>query len=281
MADSDKNVLRCRDLNDRLVIDKGTTETLGRVTHLVVDADHHQVEGLVCKAGLLSQEQPVPWVQIEAIGADSIVVQLDGQAVSERFDTAFALTSQEVWSDVGNRVGQLVDYCFDPHTGAILTYLFTAPGWQGLTDGVYQFSPEAVVSAGRRRVMVRHTALANASQYEEGLSERAAELLQKDMAQTRADMKAVLGNTQDMAGQVQTQAKKLGEEARSRFGQLFGEVKQRTKHVRAQVNERVADVAANLQQGQEGQEQDKIPGTPGEKTIDVDAAEVWPPEDEG
>ncbi|WP_008317443.1 PRC-barrel domain-containing protein [Leptolyngbya sp. PCC 6406] len=276
MPDSADISLCHRDLSDRLVIDMATTEAVGRVAHMVVDVKAHQVEGLVCNAGFLSPSQPIPWVQIESIGLDSIVVRLGNQAISEKFDAALPLEGQEIWTDVGNRVGRLVDYCFDGQTGAITQYLFTAPGWQGLTDGVYLFTPDAVVSAGRKRMMVRHTALINAPQYRSGLPDRAAEFWQEDASQTRQDVQAVLNSTQDLAGQVQSQAQKLGDEARSRFGQLLGQVKQRTKKVRTQVNDRVADVAANIQDQRDRKAGDKLPGT----TIDVDSEAIWPEGDE-
>jgi uncharacterized protein YrrD/ElaB/YqjD/DUF883 family membrane-anchored ribosome-binding protein len=273
MSSSADAVLRHRQLYDRLVIDLDTTEELGRMAHLVVDVRTHQVEGLVCKTGLLGHERlPIPWVNIEAIGVDSIVVKRDSAAVSERFDAALPMDGQELWTDVGNRVGRVVDFCFDRQTGAISQYLFTAPGWQGLTDGVYLFQPDVVVSAGRKRVMVRHQALADAPQYSAGLPDRATDFLQDDASQTRQDLQTVVDRTQDIAGQVQTQAQKLGEEAKSRFGKLLGQVKQRSKRVRSEVNDRFADAASTLEERRQGRRGDRISGT----TIDVDSEEVWP-----
>jgi uncharacterized protein YrrD len=174
MAAPPDGVLSHRDLCDRLVIDMATTEEIGRVSHFVVDVKSHQVEGLVCKAGVIGRERvPVPWVQIEAIGTDSIVVKRSNAAISQRFDEALPMEGQEIWTDVGNRIGRLVDFCFDRQTGAIVQYLFMAPGWQGLTDGVYLFKPDSVVSAGRKRMMVHHAALADAPQYSAGLPDRA------------------------------------------------------------------------------------------------------------
>jgi uncharacterized protein YrrD/ElaB/YqjD/DUF883 family membrane-anchored ribosome-binding protein len=275
MAAPPDGVLSHRDLCDRLVIDMATTEEIGRVSHFVVDVKSHQVEGLVCKAGVIGRERvPVPWVQIEAIGTDSIVVKRSNAAISQRFDEALPMEGQEIWTDVGNRIGRLVDFCFDRQTGAIVQYLFMAPGWQGLTDGVYLFKPESVVSAGRKRMMVHHAALADAPQYSAGLPDRAAEFLQDDADRTRQDVQAVVDKTQDLADQVQTQAQKLGEEAKSRFGKLFGQVKQQTKRVRSEVNDRFADAASTLQERKIPKRGDRIPGT----TIDVDSEEVWPEE---
>lgn len=275
MSADAKTVLRHRELYDRLVIDVATTEEVGHVAHLVVDVQTHQVEGIVCKSGFMGRERlPVPWVNIEAIGDDSIVVKQGSGPISERFDAAIPLDGQEIWTDVGNRIGRLVDFCFDRQTGAIAQYLFMAPGWQGLTDGVYLFKPESVVSAGRKRMMVHHAALVDAPQYSAGLPDRAAEFWQEDATQTRQDLQAVVDKTQDLAGQVQTQAQKLGEEAKSRFGKLLGQVKQQTKRVRSEVNDRFADAASTLEERRIPKRGDRIPGT----TIDVDSEEVWPDE---
>jgi uncharacterized protein YrrD/ElaB/YqjD/DUF883 family membrane-anchored ribosome-binding protein len=273
MSELPQSPMRRSEISDRLVIDVETTETLGQVSQLLVDLKNHQIEGLVCKSGFLGTEKiPVPWVQLESIGGDSIVVRQGREGISPRFDQALPLGGQELWTDGGDRVGQLVDYCFDPTTGAITQYLFTAPGWQGLTAGVYSFGPEAVISAGRKRLMVQQAALKNAPQYEPGLPDRAAEVFQQDVDQTRQDVQAVVHKTQAAAEQAQVQAKKIAGKARSQWGQVLGQVKRQTKQIRTQINDRAADLADRVQS--EKADGTRIPGT----TIDVDSEEVWPEE---
>ncbi len=275
MPELPQSSMRQSQLCDRLVIDVETTETLGQVSQLLVDLKNHQIEGLICKSGFLGTEKiPVPWVQLESIGGDSIIVRQGREGISQRFDEALPLGGQELWTDGGDRVGQLVDYCFDATTGAIIQYLFTAPGWQGLTAGVYSFEPEAVVSAGRKRLMVRHAALEHAPQYEPGLPDRAAEVLQQDVNQTRQDVQAAVQKTQAAAEQAQVQAKKIAGKARSQWGQVFGQVKRQTKQIRTQINDRAADLAARVQT--ESADDTRIPGA----TIDVDSVEVWPEDGE-
>ena len=275
MAEADQTPIRQSQLHNRLVIDIETTEELGSLAQFLVDVKNHQLEGFLCKKGLLGLETtPVMWVQVESIGQDSILVRRSTQVISERLDEAVALEKQEVWADSGNRVGQLADYCLDLPTGAITQYLFTAPGWQGLTDGLYTFQPEAVVSMGKKRMMVSQTALANAPQFVPGVQDRLVDALQQDAAQTRQDVREVVDSTREVADQVQAQAKKMTEQARSQFGQVFGQVKQRSRKLRSQVNDRFADAASNLQSPAERQKQ--VPGN----TIDVDSEEIWPDEDE-
>jgi len=203
-----------------------TTEEVGHVSHFLIDAKNHQVEGFVCKQGLLGFETvPVMWVQLESVGQDSILVRRSGTVISERLDAAIALDKQAVWSDAGDQVGQLVDYCLDLSTGAITQYLFTAPGWQGLTEGIYTFTPAAVVSTGKKRIMVRQAALEQAAKFVPGVQDRVKEAWQQDIGRTRQDVQGAINNSREVAEQVQTQAQKLTEQARSQFGQVLARSK--------------------------------------------------------
>jgi len=276
MTEAEQTSIRQSQLHHRLVIDLETTEELGQLSHFLVDVKHHQVEGFVCKKGLLGFETvPVMWVQLESVGQDSILVRRGGAPISERLDAAIALDKQAVWSDAGDQVGQLVDYCLDLATGAITQYLFTAPGWQGLTEGIYTFAPAAVVSTGKKRIMVRHAALQQAEQFVPGVQGRVKEAWQQDVFRTRQDMQGAIDSTREVAEQVQTQAQKLTEQARSQFGQVFGQVKKRSKHLRSQVNDRFADAASNLDNVRKADHR-QVPGN----TIDVDSEEIWPDEEE-
>ena len=276
MAATDPTPMRQSELRDRLVIDIETTEELGRLAHFLVDIKNHQLEGFVCRSGLLGRDKtPVMWVQVESIGQDSILVRRSGNVITARFDEALVIEGQAIWTDTGNNVGKLADYCIDVKTGAITHYLFTAPGWQGLKEGLYSFEPAAVVSAGRKRMMVQQTALANAPQFIPGVQERVAGVLQQDVERTREDWQGAVDTTRAAAEEVQQRAQQLGDQARSQFGQLFGEAKRRSRQLRSQVNDRVADVAANLQEKAKGSPE-PIPGT----TIDVESEPVWPDEAE-
>ncbi|RZM75015.1 PRC-barrel domain-containing protein [Leptolyngbya iicbica] len=276
MADGEPTQVRQSQLHQQLVIDLETTEELGKLSQFLVDVQHHQVEGFVCKKGLLSFDPvPIMWVQVDSVGQDCILVRRSGATISERLDAAIALDHQAIWSDAGSEVGQLVDYCIDLATGEITQYLFTAPGWQGLTDGVYTFAPTAVVSVGKKRMMVQQAALQQAEQFVPGVQDRVQQAWQQDLNRTRQDMQGAIDSTREVAEQVQNQAQKLTEQARSQFGQVFGQVKKRSKGWRSQVNDRFADAASNFDQGR----RPSPPQVPGD-TIDVDSEEIWPEEND-
>ncbi|MBE7380879.1 MAG: PRC-barrel domain-containing protein [Leptolyngbya sp. SIO1E4] len=272
MSETDVTSIRQSELHNRLVIDIETTEELGKLSQFLVDVKNHQLEGFVCRSGLLGRERtPILWVQIESIGQDSILVRRSGGIITERFDEAVVIDKQAVWTDTGNNVGALVDYCIELETGAITQYLFTAPGWQGFTDGLYLFQPAAVVSVGKKRMMVRQSTLEQAPQFIPGVQDRVAQALQEDLERTRQDMQGAMNSTQAMADQVQQQTQKLTGQARSQFGRMFGQVKQQSKKLRSQVNDRFADAAANLQNQQPGRIEEAS-----STTIDIDSEEVWP-----
>ncbi|HEY9887154.1 MAG TPA: hypothetical protein V6D02_02070 [Candidatus Obscuribacterales bacterium] len=275
MAEADDMTMRQSQLLNRLVIDIETTEELGRLAQFLVDVDNHQLEGFICKRGLLGLETiPVMWVQVESVGRDSILVRQGGASLSERLDRALVLDRQVVLADSGDNVGQLADFCVDVTTGAVTQYLFTAPGWQGLTDGLYTFPPGAVVSAGKKRIMVRRAALDAAPQFVPGVPDRVTELWQKDVSQTRQDVQSAIAGTREVADQVQEQAKKLTGQAKSQFDQVLGQVKKQSRQLRSQVNDRFADAASTLNKPG-GKDANAIPGN----TLDVDSEEIWPDED--
>lgn len=277
MAAGEQTHIRQSQLHQRLVIDLETTEELGRLAHFLVDVKNHQVEGFVCKKGLLGLETvPVMWVQVESVGQDSILVRRSGAVISERLDAAITLEKQAVWSDTGNEIGQLTDYCIDLSTGAVTQYLFTAPGWQGFTDGVYTFAPESVVSTGKKRIMVRQTALEQAEQFVPGVQARVKDAWQQDVSRTRQDMQGAIDSTRDVAEQMQSQAQKLTEQARNQFGQVFGQVKKRSKNLRSQVNDRFADAASQVDNASH-RDAKRMSGHD-RYTIDVESEEIWPEE---
>ncbi|HEY9881527.1 MAG TPA: PRC-barrel domain-containing protein [Leptolyngbyaceae cyanobacterium] len=270
------DTLRHGELLNRLVIDIDTTEEVGRVSEVLVDSKTHQVEGLVCKTGLLSRERHTfSWVQIESIGKDSVVInpRLTDHA-PQRLAEAYPMTGEEIWSDAGDRVGRLVDYRFNARTGLILAYGFITEGLRGLTDDAYTLAPDAIISIGRKRIMVREAAVANPTIFEAGWAKKAvsaAEGLKEEYAQTQAHLHTARQQSQEVSAQLQDQARKLKEQATGQWQQVFGQVKKRTRKLRNQIRETVTDVSANLPAGQRADREDVI--------IDVDSIEVWPEED--
>lgn len=291
------------DLINRLAINLDTAEEFGPIVEIWVNGRTHQVKGLGCGAGGLLNRQirRFLWTQVGSIGRDGLVIKAGAQAEStdEHLQDCLPLGELELWSDHGDRMGQLIDYRFDPVTGTILDYLFVSAETSDLPPGVYALAPVAVISTGRRRMMAEDAALRNAPLVREGLPQTPDSArspfdripldripLDK-MPDPRRGWDAAVKGTQGMRNQVNEQfqegRQKLGAEAQDRrhklqaeaqekLGGLLGNVKKRTRHLRNQLREAVTDATAGLPSGPNLRD-DTMP------TIDVNAMELWP-EDE-
>ncbi|MBE9137249.1 hypothetical protein IQ254_08520 [Nodosilinea sp. LEGE 07088] len=282
------------DLLSRLAINLDTAEEVGPIAEIWVNGRTHQVKGIGCSGGrLLSrQSRRFLWSQIGSIGRDGVVVKAGAQleAIDEHLQDALPLGDVELWSDHGDRVGQLVDYRFDLITGNILQYLFVpAPDW-AMAAGLYALAPVAVISTGRRRMMAAAAALGQAILIQAGVqaepvaSSTPFDRLPLDrMPDPRQSWDAAVKTTRRASDRLQDGRQKLGAEAQDRrqqlqaeaqdkLGGLLGNVKKRTRRLRHQLREAVTDATAGLPSGS-NLRHDDMP------TIDVNAMELWP-EDE-
>lgn len=304
------------ELLNRLAINLDTAEEFGPIAEVWVNGRTHQVKGLGCSAGglLNRQSRRFLWTQVSSIGRDGVVVKAGAraEAIDEHLQDSLPMGALELWSDHGDRTGQLVDYRFDPTTGNILQYLFIPEVASDLAPGLYALDPIAVISIGRRRIMAEDTALRAAPLISTDLPQPAEvagarspfDRLPLDripldkMPDPRRGWDAAVKGTQTMRDQVNEQVQegrqwlgaeveegrqrlgaeaqdrrqKIQAEAQDRLGGLLGNVKKRTRHLRHQLREAVTDATAGLPSGPNLRD-DKMP------TIDVDAMEPWPEDD--
>ncbi|NEQ32802.1 MAG: hypothetical protein F6K04_17655 [Leptolyngbya sp. SIO4C5] len=274
--------LRQSQLLGRLVIDYDTTEEVGHVDRLLVNPKSHQVEGLVSKSGFLGRnKQTIAWVQMQTIGKDSVLVRLQGSAGTDLAE-AQPMMGLEVWSDAGDRVGHLVDYCIDPESGAIAAYWFTKEGLQSITEGVYSLSPSSIVSAGRKRVMVTDQAVAAAVQVTEGLEHHAgeaADFFRQDYHQTQQDWHSAVENTQAIADQVQSRTQQLAEKAKERFSGTQSQFQEKTQELSGRFQKTFSQFKDRWQPGNEPRDR-RLDKTDADKTIDITPLETWPEDEE-
>lgn len=210
---------------NRLVLDRRTTETVGRVEQLWLNPQSHQVVGFTCKSGFLgSKKQSFAWAQIETIGADSILVNYDPEGIDlDKPEPAFFLIGHEVWTDAGNKAGKIVDYLFVPQSGAIVNYLFTSSGWRGVLDGIYLLPSTAIASAGRKRVIVPDAIVQEPQYYAEGFNQKvaqAAEFLMEDYMKTQGDWEAMKRGAQNIGEQVKDTTEKVTNVAKEKMTDL-------------------------------------------------------------
>ena len=239
-------------LLNQLILDFNTTETVGRVKKLWLDARLHQVKGLTCAAGLLGREKhSFYWDKIATVGKDSILVKIEDQEEVKQPELIDDVIGLEVWTDAGNKAGKLVDYCIDTKTGAVVAYLFTSDGWHGITGGTYILYPDAVVSFGSKRVIVAEASIQDAQQYDEGLNEKiqhAKEFIQEDYAKSQEDFTVAVEKTQGIASQLQEKAQQATGVAKEKLSDAANQLQKVTQKVSTQAQEKLADFKAKARE---------------------------------
>lgn len=226
-------------LVNRLVLDRNTTEEIGRLERLWLDPKNHRVLGLICKSGglLAGKKQIFNWDRVAAIG-DSILIDFNPEesdaAIADKLETVIG---HELWTDAGNKAGKLADYLLDSQTGKVIHYIFASNGWMGVVDGTYLLSPEVISSVGSKRVIAEDAAVKQSEQYGEGVGKKISqvgEFFQEDAKQTHKDLKVVQTGLKAALGQAKTVADRLKDKA--------GTVTERAKEAAGQLKEKASDV---------------------------------------
>ena len=258
---TDEVVLRQSDLQGRLILDYETTDELGWLDSLLVDVHQAQVVGLLAK-GSMWQRPVYGWNHIANIGVDSIVLhQRDGEPPSA---AAQPMTGLEVWTDTGSYIGQIVDYQFE-RQGAILQYLFAQVGQVGL----YGLTPDAIISTGRKRMMVSAQAIEQAEYF----PDEVPPIDQQDW-QVTAQSKA-----QTIATQVQQRAQNWSDYAQERwlnedFNEQLQEQAQGLRSRLSKAQKRLRPLNKALENTLENT-LDRLSEPKEAPAIDLDSFEVW------
>ncbi len=252
----DAAVIRQGELVGRGVMAYETTEEVGAVAHLLVDVRRSAVVGLACKTGgLMGRKQALGWTQLVKIGRDSLIVRMEAApdwvvASEAELTAAQDMTGLEVWTDGGDHIGHIVDFCLDQSTGEVQQYLFAldaesnellqpalerepetpadsrsdeplgiekpVPSDEKVVAEsvtVYSIEPQAVISAGRKRMMISETAARQADPYKQLLNiaapqtERPVSWRSEQLPEMPTDFGALLQKGQSMAGKVTEQVR--------------------------------------------------------------------------
>ncbi|ABW27779.1 PRC-barrel domain-containing protein [Acaryochloris marina] len=263
MADAAK-IMRHSQLLNRLVIDRDTTEELGRIDVVWMHPPAHRVMGFICKPGFMTKQRyAFNLKQLYRIGPESILVS-SGAAETNVKEVALleTLIGLELWTDAGERLGRIIDCLFDRQTGNITHYLFKSGGWRGFTSGVYQLPPRAVMSFGRKKVLVTAKVSANLKVFQEGLEDRLVQVSDRIKSGYTQELDSLTSRAQKLTQQAEERLQKLAEQANEQveaFGQAeeeedFGQqLQERSQKLMQQAKqksralwERVEDGAFNL-----------------------------------
>lgn len=167
-------LVRHHELIDLLVIDRNTTDEMGRVECLWMHPPAHRVLGFICKSGpLTGQKYAFSLKQIFQLGPESIVTQSQPTATTtSEVQLLESLIGLEVWSDSGARIGKITDCLFELRTGQITQYLFRSDGWRGFAQGLYLLPAGKIHRFGKKRVFVDNSLTRHADRYQDGVVEK-------------------------------------------------------------------------------------------------------------
>ncbi len=214
-------VLKHSQLLKKLVLDLETVEEQGYISQLCLNPQSHHVVGFICKSGVFGkQKKYFAWTQVETIGIDAILVnENQEQEISEESQKIVNIIDNEVWTDTGEKVGFIVEYLLNIKTGAVVNYLFKSNGWRSLLDNIYLLSPEAVSSAGNKRVIIVSTYLENLQNYTEGVCQKLGlvnNFLQEDLLITKQHIDAAKCEAKKFVLGFQKTAKLVKEQAQEK-----------------------------------------------------------------
>lgn len=127
---------RVTDVVGKAIVAAESGEQVGRVADLLLDADGHQVVGLVVAGGLLASEQVVPFSEIQTLGRDAVLVKTASGVVGRKAWREQAVTTSRssslrdkpVITDAGRALGRVRDVHLNETTGAIEALEIGEPG---------------------------------------------------------------------------------------------------------------------------------------------------------
>ncbi|WP_088892808.1 PRC-barrel domain-containing protein [Leptolyngbya ohadii] len=241
------------------IIDRTTTEELGRVEVLWIYVPKHRVLGFVGKAGLLGNKKfAFKLDQVRAVGESIVTQGSPEETTPDRVKRLESLMNHEVWTDDGERLGKITDCVFNLKTGEITHYLFVSSDISGILGSIYQVSPRWISSIGERRVLLSGTA--TIEPYRESLPQKitkTAENLKEEavqewrsithkateqIQQLRSQMKE---RTQEVSERLREESERLREEAQV----LAERAKEQSQTLAEQVKEQSQIISRQLEEG--------------------------------
>jgi uncharacterized protein YrrD len=251
--------LKYSELLNRLIMDRTSTEDLGRIEDLLMVPTAHRVIGFVYKSGFLTNQKKLLGLeQLSTIGPDAVMI--DGKsvpetAIVEESKHSETLIGHEVWTEGGTRIGKISDYLFDAKSGAINQYLFVASGLASLTDGTYTLDTSGIVTIGKKRLIVSESVAEQSALHSDGLRQKlttAVGQAKEAFGHARESVKDKAQNLSEQAKVLLEQAKDkaqvLGEQAKDKAQNFTEQAKDKAQALSVQALEGAHDALENVQQ---------------------------------
>jgi uncharacterized protein YrrD len=189
-----------------LVLDRNTTEDLGRVELLWMYPQVHRVLGFICKSGpqkvwLTNKRSAFTLAQITRISNNTLWVASQGtETDTTKVSQLESLIGHEVWYEGGVALGKIVDCLFDLKTGHISQYLVALKGWKGVMSELFSLAPSEIISFGRKRVLVSEMA-AEEITAQQGRIQKTLSELQEDYRQLTEEIQSLSQQAQKIIQQ--------------------------------------------------------------------------------
>jgi uncharacterized protein YrrD len=114
----------------RAVVVREGGQAVGKIKDLVVDQSGRQVLGFIISEGLFRGTKVAPWVGVQAIGPDSVVLAAvasvvkleEAPDIKSVLDKELSIRGLRLQTNAGKDLGKVDDVQFDEHTGAVLGY---------------------------------------------------------------------------------------------------------------------------------------------------------------
>ncbi|MDY6782703.1 MAG: PRC-barrel domain-containing protein [Cyanobacteriota bacterium] len=238
----------------RLVLDRRTTETIGKIDCLGFDLRAHKVMAVSCKSGFFKTRW-VLWERIYSIGQDSIVANSnpgetdwEEQAQTDWEKPEDSIIGCELWTDTGNKAGKIEDCLLDLDTGTVTCYLFSASGWGGLRHRTYMLPSEAIASMGKKRVLTSVEAVQRSEPYSDRLDrllERAKDFIVEDRDKTQQELVEAKERFATLVGQFREETQPKFEQAKEKVQAIAEQAKDKAKELAEEAKKRIDGESAS------------------------------------
>jgi len=210
--------LQHNQLLNALVLDRASTEDLGRVDVVWMYPQAHRVLGFICKPSALSPKRiafNLPQIHtLNTTQPKTLWVHAKGTETDiEQVRQLQTLIGHTVWTESGQVLGKVIDCTFNLRTGEIQDYAVALKGLRGMVADPFVLKPEAILSFGSKRLLVTPGVAQSMTDQEDRIKQTLGELKQ-EYRQVRAELKSFSSQAQTLfqkaSTKVQNKVQRVG-----------------------------------------------------------------------
>ncbi|MGA1475689.1 MAG: PRC-barrel domain-containing protein [Prochlorothrix sp.] len=221
-----------------LVLDRASTEDLGRVDVVWMYPQAHRVLGFICKPSTLSPKRlafSLPQIHTLNLGHTPKTIWVSSQGTETDADQVRQLQTllgHEVWTEGGKVLGKVTDCTFSLKTGEIQSYAVALRGLRGMVVEPFVLEPGAILSFGTKRLLVTPSVAKGMAEQEDRIKQTLGDLKQ-EYRQVREEIKSFSNQAQTLFQKVGSKVQRVGTKVGTRAQQWTQEALE-TAHSTAQ-----------------------------------------------